>query len=132
MSLMQADAPLSSACGWLFTSSAGCLEVREMASLSCNYVAIADVQEALSTRGSDLQPPLHNGLQSATLDFKAWPWREETQGFCLSETMARRLPFSRSAGQGDSLLGLLADRFSMGARRNVFLFKCTDNKNVLR
>ncbi|GAA6084663.1 uncharacterized [Tachysurus ichikawai] len=92
---MQADASLSSARGWLFTSSAGCLEVREMASLNCNYVAIADVQEALSARGSDLQSPLRNGLQSAVLDFKAWPRRGETQGYCLSETVARHLPFSR-------------------------------------
>lgn len=52
---MQADASLSSAQGWLFMSLAGCLEVREMASLSCNYVAIADVQEALNTHGSDLR-----------------------------------------------------------------------------
>lgn len=71
---MQADASLSSVGGWLFTSSAGCLEVREMASLSCNYVAIADVQEALSTHGSDLQLWLRNGSQPVILDFKAQPW----------------------------------------------------------
>lgn len=73
MPLMQADVSLSSARGWLFMSLDGCLEVREMAFLSCNYVTIADVQEALSTHGSDLRLWLCNGCQPATLDFKASP-----------------------------------------------------------
>lgn len=73
MSLMQAYAVLSSAHGWLFTSSAGCSKVREMVFLSCNYVAIADVQEAFSTHGSDLRLWLRNGWQPAALDLKAYP-----------------------------------------------------------
>lgn len=49
-----------------------------MASLCCNYVAIADVREALSAGGSDLQTQLRNGLQR---DVKAWPWQRESRAF---------------------------------------------------
>lgn len=84
--------------GYLRAWLAG-LEVREMASLSCNYVAITDVREAPGTHGSDLRLWLRNGLQPATLDFKAWPWRGEKQGFCRSEMVASLLALSRLSGQ---------------------------------